>query len=172
MKPTPTSRSTAQIAGEIVGHAEIPLTGNVTIVASRYHDDACRAMTLAAIATLKQAGLDEDAIRVIRVPGAWELPLGVQMALESGYDLAAVIAVGVVIRGETSHDEHINRAVSMELMRQSTDNLLPVGLALLTCNDADQVAARTGGEHGNKGAEAAEAVLEMIRLGECLNDQD
>jgi 6,7-dimethyl-8-ribityllumazine synthase len=69
-----------------------------------------------------------------------------------------------VIRGETTHDEHINRAVSLELMRLSTDSGKPVALGLLTCNNQDQVAARTGGELGNKGEEAAVAAVEMIRL--------
>jgi 6,7-dimethyl-8-ribityllumazine synthase len=78
------------------------------------------------------------------------------------------VAIGVVIRGETTHDEHINRAVSLELMRLGTEFGKPVGLGLLTCNTEDQVVARTGGQLGNKGTEAAKAVLEMLRLTQLI----
>jgi 6,7-dimethyl-8-ribityllumazine synthase len=99
----------------------------------------------------------------VRVPGAWELPLAVQTVLQQPKAVGAV-AIGVVIRGETTHDEHINRAVSLELMQLGTKYRKPIGLGLLTCNNSEQVAARTGGKLGNKGTEAAEAVLEMLRL--------
>jgi 6,7-dimethyl-8-ribityllumazine synthase len=91
------------------------------------------------------------------------LPLAVRAVLERKQTIGT-IAIGVVIRGETTHDEHINRAVSLELMRLGSDYGKPVGLALLTCNTVEQVAARTGGILGNKGDEAAHAVLEMLRL--------
>ncbi|HBJ36619.1 MAG TPA: 6,7-dimethyl-8-ribityllumazine synthase [Planctomycetaceae bacterium] len=149
--------------GEIDGlSGELP-AGDVYIVASRYHRAACDSMTQAAIDSLLAAGLNADSIHVARVPGAWELPLAVQVALDLP-ETIGVVAIGVVIRGETSHDEHINRAVSLELMRLGSEYSRPVGLALLTCNDEQQVAARTGGELGNKGTEAAQAVVEMLRL--------
>ena len=137
--------------------------GDVVIVASRYHQAACDSMLQAAAATFLQAGFSQGSIRVVRVPGAWELPLAVQAVIQRPQTLG-VVAIGVVIRGETTHDEHINRAVSLELMRLSTDSGKPVALGLLTCNNQDQVAARTGGELGNKGEEAAVAAVEMIRL--------
>lgn len=156
------------VEGEIDGlSGELP-TGHVYIVASRYHRAACDSMTQAAIETFRTAGFPDESIQVARVPGAWELPLAVQVALDLP-ETIGVVAIGVVIRGETSHDEHINRAVSMELMRLGTEFSRPVGLALLTCNNAEQVAARTGGELGNKGTEAAEAVVEMLRLIEKLD---
>jgi len=149
--------------GQLAGlGGELP-EGDVYIVASRYHRSSCDSMTCAAIESFQAAGVSEDAIRVVRVPGAWELPLAVQVLFERP-ETIGVVAIGVVIRGETTHDEHINRAVSMELMRLGTEYSKPVGLALLTCNTPDQVAARTGGELGNKGAEAADAVIEMLRL--------
>lgn len=155
------------IDGEIDGQTgELP-RGTLTIVASRYHRAACDAMTLAAIETFENAGVARESIRVLRVPGAWELPLVVQTALDAE-DSIGVVAIGVVIRGETTHDEHINRAVSLELMQLTTQFGQPVGLALLTCNNAEQVAERTGGAYGNKGTEAAEAVLELLRLGAKL----
>ena len=156
------------VEGEIDGlSGELP-NGHVYIVASRYHRAACDSMTQAAIETFRAAGFPDDSIQVARVPGAWELPLAVQVALDLP-ETIGVVAIGVVIRGETTHDEHINRAVSLELMRLGTEFSRPVGLALLTCNNAEQVAARTGGELGNKGTEAAEAVVEMLRLIEKLD---
>lgn len=138
-------------------------TGEIAIVASRYHQTACDSMVRAAVGRLAAAGLDRGTIRIVRVPGAWELPLAVRAVLERKQTIGT-IAIGVVIRGETTHDEHINRAVSLELMRLGNDYGKPVGLALLTCNTVEQVAARTGGSLGNKGDEAAHAVLEMLRL--------
>jgi len=164
MRPEEGSRhDQSTIDGELTGlDGRLP-AGKVYIIASRYHQTACDSMTLAAMRTLESAGFDSDRVIVARVPGAWELPLAVQAALDNPGVIGA-IAIGVVIRGETTHDEHINRAVSLELMRLGTDSAKPVGLALLTCNTAEQVVARTGGELGNKGAEAAEAVVEMLRL--------
>ncbi len=137
--------------------------GHIFVIASRYHAQACDSMAAAAVATIRQAGVDEASIHVVRVPGAWELPLAVQTVLQQP-KAAGAIAIGVVIRGETTHDEHINRAVSLELMRLGTQYRKPIGLGLLTCNNNDQVVARTGGKLGNKGTEAAEALLEMLRL--------
>ena len=140
--------------------------GEIYIIASRYHAEACNSMVAAARQSLQQAGVDQASVHVARVPGAWELPLAVQTVLQQP-TVTAAIAIGVVIRGETTHDEHINRAVSLELMRLGSTFRKPIGLGLLTCNNSDQVVARTGGELGNKGQEAADAVLEML----CLIDR-
>lgn len=169
MKPAESTveRSTvydASSIGEQLTGLSGPLPpGHLFVIASRYHAEACDSMTGAAIDAITQAGIERDRIHVVRVPGAWELPLAVQAALQLPHTLGAV-AIGVVIRGETTHDEHINRAVSLELMRLGTEYGKPVGLGLLTCNTVEQVQARTGGELGNKGTEAAEAVLEMLRV--------
>jgi 6,7-dimethyl-8-ribityllumazine synthase len=141
--------------------------GQIFVIASRYHAQACDSMVAAAVETLRHAGVDETSIQIVRVPGAWELPLAVQAVLQQRRAVGAV-AIGVVIRGETTHDEHINRAVSLELMRLGTEFGKPVGLGLLTCNTEDQVVARTGGQLGNKGTEAAKAVLEMLRLTQLI----
>lgn len=141
---------------------EVP-PGRLVVVASRYHERACDSMVAAAAEAMLQAGVPGEQITIARVPGAWELPLAVQ-ALVQQPDVIAAVAIGVVIRGETTHDEHINRAVSLELMQLGTEYRKPIGLGLLTCNTPEQVVARTGGDLGNKGTEAAEAVLEMLRL--------
>ena len=164
MKREPdSSHAAAGIDGEITGLTGPVPTGKIVIVASRYNANVCDALAVAAVETLVAAGVPQADIQVIRVPGAWELPLAVKLALQSPSVIAA-IAFGVVIRGETTHDEHINRAVSMALMQLGLETMRPIGFGLLTCNTPEQATARAGGEVGNKGIEAAEAVLEMLRL--------
>ncbi len=142
---------------------ELP-AGRIAIVASRYNAGICNSLVTGALETLAAAGFAADQVVVLRVPGAWELTLGVQLALQSS-DIVAVVALGAVIRGETTHDEHINRAVTLSLMQLGVDCGRPIGLGLLTCNTLEQAINRSGGTVGNKGNEATEAVLEMLRLG-------
>ncbi|MEM1225539.1 MAG: 6,7-dimethyl-8-ribityllumazine synthase [Planctomycetota bacterium] len=138
-------------------------SGRVAVVVSRYNTSICDSMLNAAIQTLTEAGIEESRHWIIRVPGAWELCFGVDQAFLRPNVIAAV-ALGAVIKGETTHDEHINRTVSASLMRQSIDSGRPVGFGLLTCNTIEQALQRSGGSVGNKGHEAAGAVLEMLRL--------
>jgi len=97
------------------------------------------------------------------VPGAWELPTVVSQIIEQS-DIVAAVALGCVIRGETTHDEHINRAVSLALMNMGTEKRIPIAFGLLTCNTLEQAINRSGGTVGNKGHEAAGAVIELLRL--------
>ena len=148
---------------EIMGDdGECP-PGTVAIVASRYNRAICDALVQGAIETLAKAGYAPQETMVIRVPGAWELPLVVRNMLDRDHVIAAV-ALGAVIRGETTHDEHINRSVSAALMSLSLETRCPIGFGLLTCNSLEQAIQRSGGAVGNKGIEAAEAVIEMLRL--------
>jgi 6,7-dimethyl-8-ribityllumazine synthase len=98
---------------------------------------------------------------VTKVPGAWELPLAAKFLIDRP-SMVAVITLGAVIRGETTHDQHINRAVSGALMELQMRTGKPVGFGLLTCNNLEQAIHRAGGNVGNKGCEAAGAVLEMV----------
>lgn len=137
--------------------------GKIAIVASRYNPAICNALVEGALETLTEAGFDADRIPVVRVPGAWELPTVVRQVIDAE-TVIAVIALGCVIKGETTHDEHINRAVSLSLMQMGVDTTLPIAFGLLTCNTLEQAINRSGGSVGNKGHEAAEAVLELLRL--------
>jgi len=157
------NEATLRIEGEITGLTGPVPTGKIVIVASRYNAAVCDSLANAAVETLLAAGVLKTDVEVIRVPGAWELPLAVKLALQSSGAIAG-IALGVVIRGDTTHDEHINRAVSMALMQVGLETMKPIGFGLLTCNTPEQATARAGGEVGNKGIEAAEAILEMLRL--------
>ena len=97
------------------------------------------------------------------MPGSWEIPLAAQRLLDTGrWD--AIVCLGCVIRGETTHDQHINTTISNALGMLSLEYSTPVAFGVLTCNTLEQALARSGGDVGNKGVEAAEAVLHMLSL--------
>ena len=140
-----------------------PLSGRFAIVVSRYNEHITTRLLTGAVETLRAAGIADEAIDVAWVPGAWEIPLVAQrMARSQNY--AAVLCLGAVIRGETTHDEHINRQVSLSLGQLGLETGLPVLFGVLTCNTVEQAIHRAGGNVGNKGIECAEAALEMVRL--------
>ena len=137
--------------------------GYIAIVVSRYNDSITSKLLDGALETLRSAGVDEERIVVVDVPGAWELPLpALNLAISDAID--GVIVLGAVIKGETTHDQHINRAVTMALMNAQIDSDTPISLGLLTCNSVEQAIQRSGGSVGNKGVEAAQALLEMVRI--------
>ena len=153
---------------EITGtEGELP-KGTIAIVASRYNPSICDALVQGSRETLAAAGYEEDSILVVRVPGAWELPTIVRRVIDRQVSdrpkVIAAIALGCVIKGETTHDEHINRAVSLALMNMGVETGVPIAFGLLTCNTTEQAIHRSGGNVGNKGVESAEAILELLRL--------
>jgi 6,7-dimethyl-8-ribityllumazine synthase len=130
---------------------------------ARYNEHITGKLLAGAIDTLRGAGVADEAIDVAWVPGAWEIPLVAQrMAQSKKY--VAVLCLGAVIKGETTHDEHINRQVSLSLGQLALQTGLPVLFGVLTCNTLEQAIHRAGGNVGNKGQECAEAALEMVRL--------
>jgi 6,7-dimethyl-8-ribityllumazine synthase len=137
--------------------------GRIAIVVSRYNESIASRLLDGALATLKQHGVAEAAIDVAWVPGAFEIPAIAAHLAESGGH-ATVICLGAVIRGETTHDQHINTAVSNELAAIGSRTGVPVLFGVLTCNSLEQALARAGGNVGNKGSECAEAALEMVDL--------
>lgn len=140
-----------------------PVSGRFAIVVSRYNEHITGKLLAGAIDSLRAAGVADDSIDVCWVPGAWEIPLIAQHLAQSG-DHAAVLCLGAVIRGETTHDEHINRQVSLSLGQIALEAGVPVLFGVLTCNTLEQAIHRAGGNAGNKGQECAEAALEMVRL--------
>ena len=136
----------------------------IGIAVSQYNSNITNRLLQGALETLENAGYTSDLIHTVQVPGAWELPLAVQRLFGDGR-VQAVLALGCVIRGETTHDEHINRTVSHALMDLMLSNRKPVGFGLLTCNTLEQAIHRAGGNVGNKGCETAEAVLAMLSPG-------
>jgi 6,7-dimethyl-8-ribityllumazine synthase len=137
--------------------------GRFAIVVSRYNESITARLLEGAVATLTTHGVRDEAIDVAWVPGAFEIPLVAARQAKSG-QYRAVLCLGAVIRGETSHDQHINRAVSLELARAGVESGVPVLFGLLTCDTLEQAIHRAGGNVGNKGSECAEAALRMASL--------
>jgi 6,7-dimethyl-8-ribityllumazine synthase len=140
-----------------------PISGRFAIVVSRYNEHITGKLLTGAVETLRAAGVNDEAIDVTWVPGAWEIPLVAQRLAQSD-NYAAVLCLGAVIKGETTHDEHINRQVSLSLGQIALRTEVPVLFGVLTCNTVEQAIHRSGGNVGNKGVECAEAALEMVRL--------
>ena len=135
----------------------------IGIVVSRWNESITSRLFDGAIETLARRDVPDQAIDVAYVPGAWEIPVVAQRMANSGR-YHAVICLGAVIRGETTHDQHINRAVTLSIADIALRHDLPVLLGLLTCETLEQAIQRSGGNVGNKGAECADAALEMIGL--------
>jgi 6,7-dimethyl-8-ribityllumazine synthase len=148
---------------QFTGRSDDPPQGRFAIVVSRYNETITGKLLRGAVETLLGGGVADGEIDVAEVPGAWEIPLVAQRMAASG-QYVAVLCLGAVIRGETSHDQHINRQVSTSLGRISLETGVPVLFGVLTCNTLEQAIHRSGGNAGNKGVECAEAALEMVRL--------
>ena len=147
----------------IEGQATAASEAKFAIVVARYNESITSKLLDGAVATLAAAGVPEDAIDVVWVPGAWEIPL-VADQLGSQARYAAILCLGAVIRGDTTHDQHINRQVSLSLGEIALRRKLPVLFGILTCQSLEQAIHRSGGRMGNKGVECAQAALEMASL--------
>lgn len=142
---------------------QIDATGlQIAVVVTSWHTEITNGLLAGAERALKAAG--NDTYEIWRVPGAFELPLAAQKAIDAGAD--AVVALGVVIQGETPHFEYVCRAATDGLNRVQLDSGVPVGFGLLTVDDAQQALDRAGlpNSKEDKGAEAVEAAVAMARL--------
>ncbi len=133
------------------------------VVASRFNSRIGDQLVAGALECLRRHGVEPGDIQLVRVPGAWEIPQAAEEIAAAG-KVDALVAVGVVIRGETPHFDYICSACSQGLARIAERHRLPVGLGVLTCDSSEQAAERAGGKAGNKGWEAAMAALEMADL--------
>jgi 6,7-dimethyl-8-ribityllumazine synthase len=133
------------------------------IVVSKYNDFVTDRLQAGAIDALTSAGAAAESVTVVRVPGAYELPLAAQHAAESGrFD--AVVCLGCVIRGETPHFEYIASAVAHGLTTAAAATGIPIAFGVLTTNSVEEALARAGDGPGNKGREAAVAAIEMAEV--------
>jgi len=131
------------------------------LVAARYNQAYVQRLVDGALETLRHRGAAEDDLEVAWVPGSFELPLACRWAAASGrFD--AVLAFGVLIRGETEHFRLVAESASRGLMDVTLATGVPVLDGLLAVHDAGQAAARTGGEVGNRGSEVALAAIQMV----------
>jgi 6,7-dimethyl-8-ribityllumazine synthase len=133
------------------------------LAASRFNEDIVARLLDGAVDTLNSHGIETEAITIVRVPGAFELPLAVKRLAASGrFD--AIIALGAVIRGATPHFEYVAGECARGLGRVALELELPVAFGVLTVDTMEQALTRANGDEGNKGREAALAALEMVSL--------
>jgi 6,7-dimethyl-8-ribityllumazine synthase len=141
------------------------------VVASRYNEAVVEPLLAGAVDCLTAQGAASRDIEVVRVPGAWEIPLALEWLAASGR-FHALIAIGAVLRGETAHFDYICGECSRGIAAVAERHGVPVGFGVLTCDTVEQALARAGGKDGNKGAEAALAALEMADLRARLTAAD
>lgn len=133
------------------------------IVHSRFNEEITGKLLAGALDALRKAGADDKDVVVASVPGAWEIPFALR-ELAKRKEFEALIAVGAVIRGETAHFDYVASGFNDGALAVMNELSIPVGNGVLTTEDEAQALARAGGEHGNKGAEAALAAVEMAQL--------
>jgi len=133
------------------------------LVVSRFNSFVVESLLAGAVDTLKRHGADDGDLTVVRVPGAWELPLAVErIAAKGGHD--AIIAIGAVIRGGTPHFEYVAGECVKGMAHASLSRRIPVAFGVLTVDTIEQAIERAGTKAGNKGAEAAMSAIEMVDL--------
>ncbi len=133
------------------------------IVVSRFNDLITKRLLEGAIDTVVRHGGNADRITVVWVPGSFEIPLAAAALAKSG-KFAAVICLGAVIQGNTSHHEYINSQVAAGIMSITRETGIPVTFGVITCESMDQALDRAGGKVGNKGHEATLAAIEMVSV--------
>jgi 6,7-dimethyl-8-ribityllumazine synthase len=133
------------------------------VLASRFNDFVVEALVRGAVEALRRHGASDKQIEIVRVPGAYDMPLVARkMAQSRRYD--AIIAVGAVVRGQTAHFDYVAGECASGLARVSAETGVPVAFGVLTTETAEQAMDRAGGKAGNKGAEAAASAIEVINL--------
>jgi len=135
----------------------------IAIVLSRFNDAIGKSLLDGAVDGLKRHGVGDDNITVVKVPGAFEIPLAARRLAESK-QYAAVICLGAVIRGATGHYEYVAGQMAAGIAQVSLSTGIPVVFGVLTTDTIEQAVERAGAKGGNKGADAAFAALEMIDL--------
>jgi 6,7-dimethyl-8-ribityllumazine synthase len=135
----------------------------VAVACSRFNGLVTERLLAGALDALRRCGVARSAVEVAWAPGSFELPL-VALRLASSGRFDAVVCLGAVIRGETDHYEHVAAQCAAGVQRAQLDSGVPVLFGVLTTDTTDQALERAGAKHGNKGAEAALAALEMVSL--------
>ncbi|MEW5723564.1 MAG: 6,7-dimethyl-8-ribityllumazine synthase [Thermodesulfobacteriota bacterium] len=138
------------------------------IVVSRFNDFITEKLLSGALDALLRSGASDNDILVIRVPGAFELPLLAKKAAGSG-EVDAVICLGAVIRGATPHFEYVAAEVSKGIATVSLETGVPVSFGVVTTDNIEQAIERAGSKAGNKGWSAAVTAIEMVNLGKQLS---
>lgn len=145
-------------------HGQLTASGETfAVVVSRFNDLITKRLLEGAIDTIVRHGGSSDSVTVAWVPGSFEIPLAAATLAKSG-KYSAVICLGAVIQGSTSHHEYINSQVAAGIMSITRETGIPVTFGVITCESMEQALDRAGGKVGNKGHEAALAAIEMVNL--------
>jgi 6,7-dimethyl-8-ribityllumazine synthase len=135
----------------------------VAIVLSLFNEFIGQKLLEGALKSLKENGVNEKNIDIVKVPGAFEIPLAAEkLASLKKYD--TILCLGAVIRGETPHFDYVAEAASTGILQVSLKYSLPIAFGVLTTNNIEQAVERAGGKHGNKGYDIAITALEMVDL--------
>ena len=157
------------MATEIAGN--LILNGDaIAVVVARFNDLITTRLLEGAVNTLLRHGGSDENITIVHVPGSFEIPLIADRLAKSG-KFAAVICLGAVIQGQTTHHDYINHQLSAGLREASQRSGIPVTFGVLTCQTMEQAIDRAGGKVGNKGNEAALAAIEMISILKKLDEE-
>ena len=147
----------------IEGKSKVDSNDKFAVVVSRFNEFITEKLLDGCLKTLMNNGVNDKNIDIVKVPGAFEIPTAAKNLLDLE-KYSAVICLGCVIRGETSHYDHICNAISTEINYLGVLSGKPVIFGVLTCEDVEQAQERSGGEIGNKGSEAALAAIEMVSV--------
>ena len=137
--------------------------GRFALVAARFNQFIVEPLLAGAIDALLRHGVKADAVDTVRVPGSFEIPLVAKRLAASG-KYAAVVCLGAVIRGETSHYDHVAGAAASGVAQAALATDVPVIFGVLTCDTVEQAINRAGAKAGNKGFESALVAIEMVNL--------
>ena len=135
----------------------------IALLVSRFNSFVVESLLAGAIDTLKRHGADERDLQIVRVPGAYEMPITAQR-LAASKRFEAIIALGAVIRGGTPHFEYVAGECTKGLSQVSLQHDIPIAFGVLTVDTIEQAIERAGTKAGNKGGEAAMSAIEMINL--------
>lgn len=135
----------------------------IALVGGRWNSVVVDRLIAGALDTIVRHGGKKDDVLLVNVPGSYEIPVAVRKLAKSGrYD--AVIALGAIIKGETSHDIHITNTITSGLTASMQETGVPITFGIITANNMEQAIDRSGGKMGNKGSEAALAAIEIVSV--------
>ncbi len=143
----------------------------IGIVVSRFNEMITEKLLAGALDTLRETGIAEQDITLVRVPGSFEIPVASQRLAETG-KLEAIICLGAVIRGQTPHFEYISSQVAHGISQVALKYDLPVTFGVITADTVEQALARAGVKHANKGSEAAISAVQMANLFKQLAEEE
>jgi 6,7-dimethyl-8-ribityllumazine synthase len=156
-------------ARTLEGQLIVPKGARFGIVASRFNHIVVDRLVEGALDALLRHGAESQHVLVVRVPGAWELPIAARRLVGKG-QLDAVIALGAVVRGSTPHFDYVAGECSKGLASVAHASPIPVAFGVLTTETVEQAMERAGSKQGNKGWDAAVSAIEMVSLARALED--